>query len=228
MAKRPPLFIPLGDSALTVEFGSTISESLNQRAINAAQTIEELRFPGLVETVPAYASVSVFYDLVAVRRAFPGYATCFDAVSAVIANAIASARDSPSGQRAPIVIPVKFGGESGPDLDLVARHNSLPAESVISIFVSKIYRVYMLGFLPGFTYMGELDHRLDTPRKDSPRTRVDAGSVGIAGRQTGIYSLPSPGGWQIIGRTSLEIFRPSTEPPCLVGPGDRIRFVEEK
>lgn len=228
MAKRPARFFPLGDSALTIEFGTTISESLNQRAIDAARTIEDIRFPGFVETVPAYASVSVFYDPVAVRRAFPGSYSCFEAVRSVTENAIARALDKSLSQKPPIIIAVEFGGDAGPDLDLVAKHNSLSPQKVVSIFLSKIYRVYMLGFLPGFTYMGEVDRRVEMPRKDSPRTRIEAGSVGIAGRQTGIYSLASPGGWQIIGRTDTSIFSPEAEQPCLFAPGDGVRFVEKK
>lgn len=228
MARRRLRFIPLGDSALTVEFGRTMSESINRQAINVARSIEEIRFPGFVETVPAYASVSVFYDPVAVRKAFPGFSTCFDAVSSIVDKAIAKSVDNPSSEKPPIEIAVEFGGEAGPDLQLVAEHNSIAPEKAVSIYLSKIYRVYMLGFLPGFTYMGELDRRLATPRKEIPRTRVDAGSIGIAGRQTGIYSLASPGGWQIIGRTGIEIFRPEAKQPCLLAPGDRVRFVENK
>lgn len=227
MAERQLRYFSLGDSALTVEFGNTISEKLNQRAINVARTIDEAGFPGLIETVPAYASTTVFFDPYAVRRAFPDFATGFDAVRSLVEKALNKANDKPAAKKAPIQIAVYFSSDAGPDLEVVAKHNSLTIDEVISIFLKRIYRVYMLGFLPGFTYMGELDSRIATPRKETPRTKVECGSVGIAGSQTGIYSLASPGGWQIIGRTDIELFRPDSSKPSVLEPGDHIRFVKK-
>lgn len=225
MAERQIRYFPLGDSALTVEFGNTISEKLNQRAINVARKIEEAGFPGLIETVPAYASATVYFDPYTVRRAFPNFATGFDAVRSLVENAVNEASHKPTTKKSPIEVVVDFGSDAGPDLDIVAKHNSLSTDEVISIFLNKVYRVYMLGFLPGFTYLGELDNRIATPRKQTPRTKVESGSVGIAGSQTGIYSLASPGGWQIIGRADVELFRPDSSKTSLLEPGDRVRFV---
>jgi inhibitor of KinA len=123
-----------------------------------------------------------------------------------------------------IEIPVKFGGDYGPDLDTAAALSGLAPDEFVSIFLEREYRVYMLGFLPGFPYMGEVDERIAVPRLASPRTRVPRGSVGIAGRQTGIYPLESPGGWQLIGRTDVKMFEPESDPPVLLQPGDLVTF----
>ena len=127
-----------------------------------------------------------------------------------------------------VKIPVHFDAESSLDLNFVAEHSGVTPTEVIEIFTSQTYRVFMLGFLPGFTYMGEVDKRIATSRKETPRTLVPKGSVGIAGKQTGIYSLESPGGWQIIGRTDVEMFTPDTKPPSLLRPGDDVRFTAVK
>jgi inhibitor of KinA len=124
-----------------------------------------------------------------------------------------------------IEIPVKFDREVGPDLEFVTQQSGLDSEEVVRIFTGTTYRVFMLGFLPGFSYLGKVDEQIATPRRDSPRLSVPKGSVGIAGNQTGIYSLESPGGWQIIGRTETELFTPKNKQPCLLAPGDRVRFV---
>lgn len=224
MTVREPRFIPLGESALTVEFGNVISESLNQRAINASRMIDEYGFPWLIETSPAYASVSVFFDPIAVHREFPGYDTCFDAVRAQLEPLIEKVGNERSADSRSFLIDVDFSRSFGPDLSHVATVNSLTEDDVIEIFTSVEYRVYMLGFLPGFTYMGEVDQRIETPRHETPRVSVDRGSVGIAGRQTGIYSLASPGGWQIIGRTDAEMFDAHRNAPSLLSPGDKVRF----
>ncbi len=133
--------------------------------------------------------------------------------------------DRESVETEPIEVPVDFSAECGLDLEELAVRSSLTVTDVISIFTARIYRVYMIGFLPGFAYMGEVDERIASPRKETPRTLVPKGSVGIAGRQTGIYSLDSPGGWQIIGRTDVSMFRPEDEEPCFLNAGDRVRFV---
>ncbi|MFZ1700242.1 MAG: 5-oxoprolinase subunit PxpB [Pyrinomonadaceae bacterium] len=228
MARQTMRIFPLGDSALTVEFGETISIDLNQRAIALADHFYESGFPGFVEAVPAYASASIFYDIIAVRTAFPEFSTAFDAVSDIVRKAIGDPHQSVSNNSRLFEIPVHFNSESALDLEVVGEVNALSTDEVIEIFISREYRVYMLGFLPGFTYMGEVDKRIATPRRTTPRERVPRGSVGIAGSQTGIYSLDSPGGWQIIGRTDVEIFTPNDETPTLLQPGDSVRFVREK
>lgn len=228
MARKKTQIIPLGDSALMVEFGDRISVELNQKAIFLADHFLENRFPGFVEAVPAYASISIFYDIVAVRDQFPEFGTAFDAVSDIVRKAIETPPRNDERKSRLVEVPVHFNRGSALDLEFVSKKNGLSPDEVIEIFISRKYRVYMLGFLPGFTYMGEVDERIATPRRDTPRECLPKGSVGIAGAQTGIYSLNSPGGWQIIGRTDVEIFTPNDERPTLLQPGDSVRFVRTK
>lgn len=214
----------LGDSALTIEFGDTISESINERAIALSEYLEASRFPGFIETVPAFASTTIYFDLIEVKRSFRGFTTAFEAVADLVSRAATSMDQKPSEKARRIVIPVDFSSSAALDLDFVSERASVSREELIRIFTSSEYRVYMLGFLPGFTYMGEVDPRIASPRKETPRTKVPKGSVGIAGSQTGIYSLDSPGGWQIIGRTTVEMFTPEGALPTLLQPGDMVTF----
>lgn len=217
---------PLGDSALTVEFGNVISPELNQKAIALADHIENNPFPGLIETVPAYTTTTVFYDLVEVRKAFAELPTAFDAVKDAVSISIRNLEENTVVAPRLVEIPVTFDRDVDFDLGHVATEHGLAIDEVIDIFTATTYRVYMLGFLPGFSYMGEVDERIATPRKESPRMRVPKGSIGIAGKQTGIYSLESPGGWQIIGRTEVEMFTPEGENPTYLRPGDKVKFLE--
>lgn len=224
MVDRSVRIFPLGDSAITVEFGNTISPELNTRAIALTEHFTRNPFPGFVEAVPAYTSATVFYDLIAVSRADGGRTTAFDRVRAEVEAALKSIDTAGSAAGRLIEIPVAFDLAGEYDLAYVGERAGLAPSEVVERFVSATYRVYMLGFLPGFTYMGEVDETIATPRKETPRTKVPAGSVGIAGRQTGIYSLESPGGWQIIGRTSVPLFTPGSETPTLLQAGDQVRF----
>jgi inhibitor of KinA len=216
---------PLGDSALTVEFGTVISEELNRKALALAQDVAADPFEGFIEAVPAYASTTIFYDIVKTRKAHADFPSTFAAVKHY-ATAHVNDLDHSALQKVPreIDIPVHFGGEAGPDLAILANFGGISEAEVIEIFTSQPYRVYMLGFLPGFSYMGQVDERIAMPRRDSPRKVVAKGSVGMAGRQTGIYSLESPGGWQIIGRTDIEMFTPAADDPTFLRPGDSVRF----
>jgi len=227
MTKDQIRIFSLGDTALTVEFGNTISASLNENAIQLAEDLEQDPFPGFIEAVPAYASTTVFYDVSNVRTAFPDFRTAFEAVRSIANHRIDTLAKSQAKLARNIEIAVHFDREAALDLDEVAERNKLTAKEVIEIFTSTTYRVYMLGFLPGFTYMGEVDERIATPRKETPRTALPKGSVGIAGRQTGIYSLESPGGWQLIGWTPLKLFDPESESPFLFSPGDEVKFIVE-
>lgn len=217
---------PLGDNALTIEFGSEISAELNNRVLKLAQFFDEKPFAGFLESVPTYASLTIFYDLVKVRKSYPEFTNAYGAVKSFAENALGNLREISKTDSRIIEIPVCFDEEFAPDLAFVAAHNNLSTEKVIEIFLGKTYRVFMLGFLPGFSYMGKLNARIAVPRKLSPRLQVPAGSVGIAGRQTGIYSLESPGGWQIIGRTPLKTFTPEAENSVLLRVGDSIKFDE--
>ncbi|MFL6374360.1 MAG: 5-oxoprolinase subunit PxpB [Pyrinomonadaceae bacterium] len=219
---------PLGDSALTVEFGNEISVELNERAIAVSNYFETHPFPAFIETVPAYASTTIFYDIARVRQAFPEAATAFQIVRELVEEALKQPPTSAATASRTVEIRVHFNADSALDLQYVADHRGLNPREVIDIFTSRTYRVFMLGFLPGFTYMAEVDERIATQRKDAPRSLVPKGSVGIAGKQTGIYSLDSPGGWQIVGRTDVAMFTPDGERPALLRPGDQVKFVPAK
>lgn len=214
----------LGDSALTVSFGNHVSVELNEKVRMLAAAIEKNPFEGLIEIVPAYSSLSVFYDAVKVRNRFREFSTAFEAVRAIARSKLYDLVELREIERRTVEIPVDFGAKHALDLEFVAHSNGLSREKVIEIFVSQTYRVFLLGFLPGFAYMGEVDERIRAPRKDSPRTKVPKGSVGIAGMQTGIYPLESPGGWQLIGKTDIELFTPDSPNPTLLGPGDLVKF----
>lgn len=195
-----------------------LAENIGDRAFERVQALShalaQARIGGVIEQVPAYTSVTVYYD--------PRH-TCFDAVRAAVQELLTHERQFPPAART-VVIPVCYGNEFGADLENIARHNGLNTEEVIAIHSGASYRVHMLGFAPGFPYLGGMSPQIATPRHASPRLKVPAGSVGIAGAQTGIYPLETPGGWQIIGRTPLALFRPNTNPPTLLAPGDVVRF----
>lgn len=217
---------PLGDNALTIEFGSEISVEMNNRVLKLACFLDENPFAGLVEIVPAYASLTIFYDVLIVRKTFSEYPTAFEAVKTYLKIALRNTTDFSEITPRLIEIQVSFDKKFALDLNSVASLNNLSSSEVVEIFLARTYRVYMLGFLPGFSYMGEIDERIAAPRKTSPRLKVPKGSVGIAGKQTGIYSLESPGGWQIIGKTNIELFTPNAETPTFLRAGDSVKFVE--
>jgi inhibitor of KinA len=219
-----PRIFPLGENALTIEFGNEISVELNKRVHAISRTIEKYNFEGFIECVPAYSTLTIFYDVAKVRRAFPKSPSAFAAISEFAEKHLAASSVENETAERHITIPVCFENEFAPDLGEVARAHSLSRESVIEIFLSRSYRVFMLGFLPGFPYMGEVDSRIATPRKETPRLKVARGSVGIAGSQTGIYPTDSPGGWQIIGKTPTRIFLPDEFEITLFKPGDEVTF----
>ena len=220
-----PRISSLGDDCVTVEFGNEISIETNTRAVALASRLNSDRFPGFVEAVPAYSSVSVFFDLREVRRAATESETAIAYVTGFVDSSLETLTNITRSNERIVEIAVDFSDEAALDLERVADFASITRTEVIELFTSKTYRVYMLGFLPGFAYMGEVDERIATPRRESPRTSVPKGSVGIAGRQTGIYPFQSPGGWQIVGRTNDEMFSLDREPNSLLQPGDEVRFV---
>ncbi len=224
---QPTRIFPLGDSAITVEFGNELSIELNDASICLANYLSEHPFPGLIEAVPAMASVAVFYDQSTVGRTYPSYETTLSAVRDMVSNALLTApvRHSESGRV--VTIPARFSGDDAPDLGVVASFAGVSPDHVIEIFLSVEYRVFMLGFLPGFPYLGAVDERIAAPRRATARTSVPKGSIGIAGGQAGIYPSASPGGWQIIGRTEEELIDTSVEPPFIFSPGDRVHFVRD-
>ncbi len=173
---------------------------------------------GVIETVPAYATLLLYYDPLILT-----YSAASDWVNGQMDRVKTAASRKPRR----IEVPVRYGGEHGPDLEFVASHHHLSVQDVLRIHTGREYIVYMMGFTPGFPYMGKLDDSITTPRLETPRTRVAAGSVGIAGAQTGIYPIDSPGGWRLIGRTELQLFNPAANPAFLFSPGDTVQFVIE-
>lgn len=208
-----PIFKPAGDSAIAIIFGNEIDENVNKKVHAVAEAIEEAAPEWLIEVVPTYTSVYIYYDSLKIS-----YSEVLEAVKPFL-----SAEPREEKKRI-IEIPVAYGGEFGPDIEFVAEYNGLTVEEVIEIHSKPLYRVYMLGFLPGFAYLGGMDERIATPRLEKPRLKVPAGSVGIAGKQTGWYAIESPGGWRLIGRTPLKTFDPSKSPPSIVMPGDYVKF----
>ena len=216
MNTSPPHIYSLGDSAITLDLGNCIDEDLNTRALAIYDWLEGHPLEGVIDRIVAYSSVSVFFDPTRVRGR--------TAVSEWLWKAWQQTVTVPPAiDGRDIRIPVCYEGEYAPDLDAVARQKGLSCEEIIDIHCSVTYRIYMIGFLPGFPYMGKIDPRLEIPRKPRPMP-VIAGGVGIAGLQTGIYPLNSPGGWQIIGRTPMHLFDRDTDPPILLRTGDRVRF----
>lgn len=216
---------PLGETALTVSFGNKISIELNDSVVRLAGYFEKHKFHGFIETIPAYCSLTIFYDVVTVRKNFPEFSTAFAAVKLLVENALASLGETKKKTAPRLVkIPICFHEEYAPDLAFVSEQSQLPKTNIIEIFTAETYRVFMLGFLPGFAYLGQINEKIAVPRRENPRLIVPKGSVGIAGRQTGIYPLESPGGWQLIGRTGRELFTPFEPHPTFLQAGDLVKF----
>jgi len=213
-----PKIVPLGDSALLVQLGNEIDLAVNQRIHALANLLANLSIKGIVETVPAYATLLVHYDPLALS---------FTQIKNILHEKLTQIQENESHKPRRVDVPVRYGGELGPDLELVASHCGLRVEDVIRIHSEKIYTVYMMGFTPGYPYMGKLDDALIMPRLETPRTRVPAGTVAIAGSQTGIYSIESPGGWNLIGWTPLKLFDLNANSPFLFAPGDEVKFISE-
>ncbi len=210
-------FLDAGEQGLVVEFGTSIDPGINHRVHRAGARIIAARIPGIIEIVPTYRSVLVYFDPLTIGRRQLG-----ERIRTLIGDGGAEEAAAKTGRV--IEIPVGYGGELGPDLDFVARHAGLAPDEVIAIHTSVPYLVYMIGFTPGFPYLGGMSERIATPRLEKPRTAIPAGSVGIAGGQTGIYPVASPGGWRIIGRTPVKLFDPAAADPFLFAAGDHLQF----
>ncbi len=211
-----PRFLPAGDKALVAEFGNKIDPKTNEKVRQIFIALQQLEVKGITEMIPTYRSLLICYDPLET-----GVKELKKTVLEI--NRSASQVEIPE----PLVyyVPVKYGGNHGSDLDYVAAHNNLSEEEVINLHTEPLYRIYMLGFTPGFCYLGGMHDAIATPRLKNPRVRIPAGSVGIADKQTGIYPIDSPGGWQLIGSTPLCIFDASASSPFLFGSGNYIRFV---
>ena len=210
---------PQGDSALLVRFGDKIDPELNQRVHSLFQALEEDSINGCLESIPAYCTLLVNYDPLKLNY----YET-----EKWVKTTLSRLKSLPPHTPTIHEVPVIYGGEHGLDLEEVARLHNLSQDEVVRLHSSELYKVYFVGFLPGFPYLGGLNPALETPRLETPRLIVKAGSVGIAGTQTGIYPLDSPGGWRIIGWTPMTLFDPSLEPPSRFSPGDAIRFISQR
>ncbi len=207
---------PLGDSALLVELGDKIDSVINQRVHALNVLLQANSIAGIVETVPAYCTLLIHYDPLILT---------FDQVTHWVRDKLTQVDDSLNRKPRQLEVPLRYGGASGPDLEAVAVSKGISTAEVVRIHSEREYTVYMMGFTPGFPYLGTLDERLIMPRMETPRTLVKAGSVAIAGSQTGIYPLDSPGGWHLIGWTPLKLFDPTHEFPFLFTPGDIIKFI---
>ncbi len=210
--------LPAGDAAALVEFGDRIEPETNDLVYALASAVEAASIDGVVELVPTYRSLLVQYDLQAT-----GFQELSDNLQSLAGEVRAPAEEDTSA-KVVIRLPVAYGGELGPDLDTVATHNGLTQQEVIDIHSGAGYRVFMLGFAPGFPYLGGMDERIACPRLKTPRLRLPGGSVGIAESQTGVYPNDSPGGWQIIGRTPVRLFDSHADPPAAILPGSVVRF----
>ena len=215
MYSRPRYRI-CGDRALGVEFGDDISPETNGKVRQMVAMLDRRPIPGIIDLVPGYRSLLILFDPLRLSH-----------------RALKTELDSPAPAPGPSGLPLRtvtdiptvYGGEYGPDLETVAENRLLNPDEVVQLHTQALYLVYMIGFLPGFAYLGGLNPRLATPRLKTPRLKTPAGSVGIAGEQTGIYPTDSPGGWRVIGRTPLNLFDPAGQPPALLESGHYVRFV---
>lgn len=214
----------LSEQAVTLSFGKEISEVIAQQIRSFNHILHQNPFKGFKTTVPAYATLTVFFDPIIVFSSDLEGISIFEKVSTFLNKLKTFKIDLSNYKGETITIPVYYGGDFGPDLDEVSLHTKLSKEEIIKIHSSVTYKVYMIGFVPGFPYLGGMDNRLTTPRKTHPRAIVPAGAVGIAGEQTGVYPLDTPGGWQIIGQTPAILFDAKREQPSLLKAGDEVVF----
>ncbi len=219
---HPYSIFHLGDRALTIDFGNVIDRAVHQKVMRLYEHLASQKLPFITDMVPAYSSLAVYYDVHALKLVQPG-ATAFDTISDRI-NAMAIDLETAPRTSSVVEIPVCYALPFSMDSEVVRRQHDITHTEIIRLHTERTYYVYMLGFIPGFAYMGELTEQLQMPRKETPRLKVPAGSVGIVGKQTGIYPLESPGGWQIIGRTPLKLFDKEKENPVLLSPGDTVKF----
>ena len=212
-----PTISPVGDRAISIDFGQVIDPTINRHIRQTIERIKALQLDGIIELVPTYCALLVEYDAMLYS---------YSEICNIIEPTLEEGMTNTTNELVTVVeVPTVYGGEFGPDLSFVASHNHLSEDEVISIHSGTDYLVYMLGFIPGFTYLGGMNPRIATPRLSSPRTLIPAGSVGIAGEQTGTYPSDSPGGWQIIGRTPVTMYDMSKAQAALLNAGDYVRYV---
>ncbi|AIE58998.1 5-oxoprolinase subunit PxpB [Bacillus methanolicus] len=216
---------PLGDNAVIIELGEDINLETQQKVKMITSFLDKTPPEWMIEYIPSFTTVTIFYDPVKISYQHNCDNLPYDFVCSQLQQLLAELKDDKTITPRLVEIPVCYGGEFGPDLEYVAAFNGLTTEEVIHIHSSGDYLVYMIGFAPGFPYIGGMSEKIATPRRETPRLKIPSGSVGIAGKQTGVYPIETPGGWQLIGRTPLKLFRPDEEPPSLLMAGDKIKFV---
>ena len=216
--QRFPRVVPAGDSAILIELGSEVDPEISSMVFALTDLIKDAGLNSDLEVLPTYRSVLVYYDPLVCS-----YAEMFDAVNGAVEGLVEPI--SVNSSLKIVEIPVVYGGDDGPDLHFVADHAGITEDAVIELHSGTDYRVYMLGFSPGFPYLGGLDERIAAPRLKTPRILVPAGSVGIAESQTGVYPNAGPGGWRIIGRTSVTLFDVNSSTPSLITPATKVRFI---
>jgi len=214
-SSTPPRLLPSGDSAVTVEFGRSIDETSNLRVLALDQALSQEPVEGIVETVPTYRSLLVHYDPLKIR---------FDALGEKLIG-LATLPSPPAQQSRRWRIPVVYGGEHGIDLEDVARSLQTTPDEIVTRHLRGDYRVAMIGFTPGWSYLSGLDPRLEMPRRHEPRLLTPAGTISIGGLQAGIQCLPGPSGWHLLGRTAVRTYQLKRNPAFLLEPGDRVSFV---
>lgn len=231
LAKDTKIF-PFGEAGITIEFGDEINPEIHRKVTAFADYLDKNPFNGMIEYIPAFRNVTVFYDpsvtrnlgaeAVAESAELP---TSYLKVEKLLKSALSSIPVEASTENAETIeIPVCYEGDFAPDLQFVADYHKMTVDEVIKIHTEVGYLVYMIGFAPGFPYLGGMSERIATPRRSTPRTAIPKGSVGIADSQTGAYPLESPGGWQIIGRTPVALFKPKQDPPILLRTGNIVKF----
>jgi len=218
-ANNGRITIPFGDSAVLIKFGDCIAPEINRRVHAMAKAINQAAITGVIEICPSYTELAVYFDPLVV-----GYDELISILEDLDTSDLELDQSGRGGRGSVITIPVSYGGTDGPDLEEVARLTGMSAQEVINIHTQRVYEVYMIGFLPGFPYLGLVPPAIAVPRLPQPRLKVPRGSVGLAGRQTGIYPCEAPGGWRLIGRTEVSMFDPQRVQPCYLQPGDRVRF----
>jgi inhibitor of KinA len=211
-----PEFFPLGDTGVQLLFGNEISEEINQEIRQFSEGLRRDPISGVIEWVPAYTTLTIYYrpDIITYNEICKELESKYTELQGGVAESASLIYE----------IPTLYGGEAGPDLAFVAEYNGMNQEEVISVHSGQDYLIYMMGFMPGFPYLGGMSPNIAAPRRDNPRAKISAGSVGIAGEQTGIYPIETPGGWQIIGKSPLKLYDPDSRNPILLSSGHYLRF----
>ncbi len=217
-----PNIYPAGDSAITLQWGDTINEDANQQVMQLFNSLQDFPLPFITDIIPAFNSITLVYDIMDWHKK-NSHVTCFEHIKIELLNRLQTPKENQHTNKL-VKIPVCYHYDLAPDLEEMAQLTQLTTETIIHLHCQPIYKVYMIGFLPGFPYMASVDPSIQMNRRAEPRHRVPKGSIGIAGEQTGIYPMDSPGGWQLIGQTPINLFDVTNENPCLLTPGDTVQF----